>query len=51
MYRTRSKENPAKRFGDPAEFGDACAFLCSVQMEYVTGQHFLMDGGSYPGIF
>ena len=51
MYRVRSEENPAKRFGDPAEFGDACAFLCSAQMGYVTGQHFLMDGGSYPGTF
>src|SRR5438477_3778052 len=26
----RSKEHPAGRFGDPAEFGAACAFLCSV---------------------
>ena len=51
MYRARSEENPAKRFGDPAEFGDACAFMCSAQMGYVTGQHFLMDGGSYPGTF
>ena len=51
MYRARSEEKPAKRFGDPAEFGDACAFLCSAQMGYVTGQHFLMDGGSYPGTF
>ena len=24
---------PAKRFGDPAEFGAACAFLCSAQAE------------------
>ena len=51
MHRARSEENPAKRFGNPAEFGDACAFLCSAQMGYVTGQHFLMDGGSYPGTF
>jgi len=51
MYRFRSEENPAKRFGQPAEFGDACAFLCSAQMGYVTGQHFLMDGGAYPGTF
>ena len=51
VYRLRSDENPAKRFGQPSEFGDACAFLCSAQMGYVTGQHFLMDGGSYPGTF
>ena len=31
--------------------GRACAFMCSAQMGYVTGQHFLMDGGSYPGTF
>jgi 3-oxoacyl-[acyl-carrier protein] reductase len=43
--------NPSGRFGLPSEFGDACAFLCSVQMGYVTGQHFLMDGGAYRGTF
>ena len=47
----RAKGNPAGRFGDPTEFGDACAFLCSAQMGYVTGQHFLMDGGAFPGTF
>ena len=43
--------NPAGRFGDPAEFGDACAFLCGAQMGFVTGQHFLMDGGAFRGTF
>jgi 3-oxoacyl-[acyl-carrier protein] reductase len=47
----RAAQNPSGRFGLPAEFGDACAFLCSAQMGYVTGQHFLMDGGAYPGTF
>ena len=47
----RRKENPSGRLGDPAEFGDACAFLCSAQMGYVTGQNFLMDGGAYPGTY
>ena len=42
---------PAGRFGDPAEFGDACAYLCSAQAGYVTGQNFLIDGGVYPGTF
>jgi len=42
---------PAGRFGDPAEFGDACAYLCSAQASYVTGQNFLIDGGSYPGTY
>ena len=43
--------NPAGRFGRPAEFGDACAFLCGAQMGFVTGQHFLMDGGAFRGAF
>lgn len=41
---------PAKRFGDPSEFGAACAFLCSAQAGYLTGQSLLIDGGAYPGI-
>lgn len=41
---------PAHRFGDPAEFGAACAFLCSAQAGYITGQSLLMDGGAYPGV-
>ena len=47
----RVKAIPAGRIGDPAEFGEACAFLCSAQMGYVTGQNFLIDGGVYPGTF
>lgn len=47
----RRKQNPSGRLGDPAEFGEACAFLCSAQMGYVTGQNFLMDGGAYPGTY
>jgi 3-oxoacyl-[acyl-carrier protein] reductase len=42
---------PAKRFGDPAEFGALCAFLCSAQAGYITGQNFLIDGGAFPGAF
>ena len=33
------------------EFGDACAFLCSAQAGFITGQNLLMDGGAYPGTF
>ena len=47
----RRKLNPAGRFGDPAEFGDACAYLCSAQAGFITGQNLLMDGGAYPGTF
>ena len=43
--------HPAGRFGDPAEMGDACAYLCSAQAGYVTGQNLLVDGGRYPGTF
>jgi 3-oxoacyl-[acyl-carrier protein] reductase len=42
---------PAKRFGDAMEFGQYCAYLCSQQASYVTGQNLLIDGGSFPGTF
>ena len=42
---------PAGRFGDPAEFGAWCAWLCSVHSGYVTGQNLLLDGGAFPGVF
>jgi 3-oxoacyl-[acyl-carrier protein] reductase len=42
---------PAGRFGQPPEFGAACAFLCSVHAGYITGQNWLLDGGDYPGTF
>lgn len=45
------KEIPAGRFGTPEEFGEACAFLCSTQAGYITGQNLLIDGGAYPGTF
>lgn len=41
----------AKRMGRPEEFGAACAFLCSVQAGYISGQNLQLDGGSYRGIF
>lgn len=40
---------PMMRFGDPAEFGAVCAFLCSSQAAYITAQNILLDGGAYPG--
>ena len=42
---------PAKRFGQPDELGAACAFLCSAQAGYITGQNILIDGGVFPGAF
>jgi 3-oxoacyl-[acyl-carrier protein] reductase len=49
--RMRADGIPARRFGSAAEFGDACAYLCSAQAGYITGQNLLMDGGFYPGTF
>jgi 3-oxoacyl-[acyl-carrier protein] reductase len=45
----RASENPAGRFGDPEEFGLACAFLCGAKAGYITGQNILIDGGGFPG--
>ncbi len=36
---------PAHRFGEAAEFGDLCAYVCSAQAAYITGQNLLIDGG------
>lgn len=47
----RTQEIPARRLGQPDEFGAACAFLCSAHAGYITGQNWLIDGGSYPGTF
>jgi 3-oxoacyl-[acyl-carrier protein] reductase len=41
---------PAGRFGEPKEFGAACAFLCSAQAGFITGQNLLLDGGQFPGL-
>ena len=37
------------RFGEPQDFGAACAFLCSVHTGFITGQNWLIDGGAFPG--
>jgi len=47
----RLRSIPARRFGSAAEFGAFCAFLCSAQAGYLTGQNLLLDGGAYPGTF
>ena len=41
---------PARRFGTPEELAMACAFLCSAQAGYVTGQNLQLDGGAYSGL-
>jgi 3-oxoacyl-[acyl-carrier protein] reductase len=48
-YAARRGRIPAKRYGDPPEFGELCAYLCSVQAGYITGQNVVIDGGNYPG--
>ncbi len=48
---TRRQAIPAQRFGSAEEFGQVCAFLCSTQAGYLTGQNILLDGGAYPGTF
>jgi len=42
---------PAGRLGTPEEFGQICAFLCSVHAGYLTGQNIPVDGGSYVSAF
>jgi len=43
----RAKNTPAGRVGDPAEFGDACAFLCAASSGFIVGQNLLLDGGAF----
>lgn len=47
----RLVKHPAHRFGQPQEFGAACAFLCSAHAGYINGQNLLMDGGSFTGVW
>ena len=50
-YQERARSNiPAKRFGNPEEFGEWAAFLCSEKAAYMTGQNILLDGGQFPGL-
>jgi 3-oxoacyl-[acyl-carrier protein] reductase len=42
--------NPMKRFGTIEEMGTFCAFLCSRQAAFLTGQNYLIDGGEFPGL-
>jgi len=50
IWQAREAGNPAGRFGDPADIGAWCAFICSTHSSFVTGQNFLIDGGWYPGL-
>jgi 3-oxoacyl-[acyl-carrier protein] reductase len=47
VIQERTVRTPAGRVGDPAEFGDACAFLCSARIGFIVGQNLLIDGGAF----
>lgn len=51
LRQVRQQAIPAGRFGTAEEFGVICAFLCSTQAAYITGQNLLADGGAYPGTY
>jgi 3-oxoacyl-[acyl-carrier protein] reductase len=51
VAKARMATVPAQRFGTPEEFGDICAFLCSNQAGYITGQNILADGGYFRSAF
>ena len=51
VRQARIAKHPARRLGQPEEFGAACAFLCSAHAGYINGQNLLMDGGSFSGVF
>ena len=44
-----AEDIPAKRLGNPEDFGAVCAFLCSTRAGFITGQNILIDGGAFPG--
>jgi 3-oxoacyl-[acyl-carrier protein] reductase len=41
---------PDRPLGDPADFGQIVAFLCSEQAKFVTGAALNVDGGDYQGL-
>jgi 3-oxoacyl-[acyl-carrier protein] reductase len=45
QFKRLSETIPARRMGRPNEIGDLCAYLCSLQAGYLTGQTIIVDGG------
>lgn len=41
---------PAKRYGNPKEYGDTVAFIASVRASYITGSMIRVDGGVIPNV-
>ncbi|MFV0409343.1 MAG: SDR family oxidoreductase [Paracoccus sp. (in: a-proteobacteria)] len=42
----RQASIPTGSYGEAADFGAACAFLCSEQAKFIVGQNLLLDGGA-----
>ncbi|MGE4431252.1 MAG: SDR family oxidoreductase [Sphingobium sp.] len=49
IWQEMAAKSPARRVGQPVEFGAACAFLASEHAGFIHGQNILLDGGAYPG--
>jgi len=45
QFRRFSATVPVRRIGKPEEIGSLCAYLCSLQAGYLTGQSIVVDGG------
>jgi len=45
-----AERTPMRRMGTPEEFGATCAFLCSQQAGFITGQTIGIDGGTLAGV-
>jgi 3-oxoacyl-[acyl-carrier protein] reductase len=45
-----AKGIPAGFGGDPTDFGQVLAFLCSEHARFVTGVHLPVDGGAIAGL-
>jgi 3-oxoacyl-[acyl-carrier protein] reductase len=45
QFKRFSETIPVRRMGEPKEIGDLCAYLCSSQAGYLTGQSIVVHGG------
>lgn len=50
VKRASESEIALRRYGEPAEFGDALAFLASDRASYITGTSIVIDGGLLNGV-
>jgi 3-oxoacyl-[acyl-carrier protein] reductase len=47
FVKQQTDQVPVRRYGTPEEFGNTCAYLCSIHVGFIVGQNILMDGGGY----